>query len=99
MRGEEVHRLREAALRAKEGEQEALEQVLTHPDVRNMVYDVAKKLDIPPEDADSIYIQVQEKIWNGIESWQECGKLTTWVYRIAVCACLDLHRSRQQDAK
>ena len=97
MTGEDVHRLRELALRAKQGDWDALEQVLRHPDVRKIVYDAAQKMHIHAENADILYGLVQEKIWKGIGSWQGRSKLTTWVFSITQCACLDLHRSRQQE--
>lgn len=83
--------LHELARRAKQGDKSALEQLLTTPDIKNVIYKTANEK-VGPTDADDVYQLVCELIWKKLETWQEQAKITTWVKRVTYNACIDFLR-------
>jgi len=87
-RQDELHEL---AIRAKSGDASAMEQLLRHADIKNVIYHTANQK-VGAANADDVYQQVCEIIWKKLDTWQEQSKISSWVKRVTFNACMDFLR-------
>lgn len=57
-----------------------------------LVYGVALKFAGQPEDAEDIAQEVFTKVWQNLEAFNYNSSFKTWIYRIAINACIDFSR-------
>lgn len=58
---------------------------------------VARRFASTPADAEEIAQGVFLRVWRGAAQWKGESKVTTWIYRITVNACIDWKRRRRFD--
>lgn len=91
-------RLLELALKAKYGDQHALETLLVDPDLKNVIYGLANNM-VGQENADDIYQEVCLRITQNLRTWQEKAKFTTWISKITINRCINFRNKREQEKK
>ncbi len=84
--------LEELVKQAQEGNQDALQQVLSH--IKTDVYSLAIKFLWDPHDAEDASQEIMLKIFIHIGSFRGESKFTTWVYRVACNQLLALKKQR-----
>lgn len=88
--------LHHVAVQAKHGSDDAMNQLLVAPEIKNVVYKTANEK-VGPTNADDIYQRVCESIWKKLHTWQEQSKITNWVKRVAFNECIDhLRKTKPQ---
>jgi RNA polymerase sigma-70 factor, ECF subfamily len=65
---------------------------------RPMVYRIAFQFARNHHDADDIAQDVFVKVYRSLDGFRQDAQLTSWLYRIAMNACLDHHRRRSPGA-
>jgi RNA polymerase sigma-70 factor (ECF subfamily) len=81
--------------RAASGDRSAFEALVERH--RGMVYRVAYQFAGNHHDADDIAQEVFVKVYRSLERFRHDAQFTSWLYRIAMNACID-YRRRQQPA-
>jgi RNA polymerase sigma factor (sigma-70 family) len=76
------------------GDEEAFRSLVTQ--YQNRVFNTCLGLLQQRQDAEDVTQEVFIKVFNSAGEFRGEAKLTTWLYRIATTACLDLLRSRQR---
>jgi len=75
------------AKQAQEGDRKALEFLLTHPELKNLIYGITGRY-LPPDDLDDAYHEVLLKVARHLDGWQQRAKITTWISKMTVNYCL-----------
>ncbi len=83
--------LYELAKKAKDGDSNALEQLLGHQELKLLIYKIANDK-VGYDHADDVYQEVLLAIAQKLHSWREQADITTWVARITRNACVDFYR-------
>ena len=91
-----TERLHTLAVRAKNGDTDALEELLRDQEIKHVIYNIANTK-VGNADADDIYQDVRLKIFEKIHTWQERAKITSWVGTITHNACFDFLRKTKPD--
>lgn len=75
------------------GDEAVFDQIiqLVYPDIVNIAYRYLGSV----EDAKDVSQEVCLKLYNNLGSFHHKAKLSTWMYRIAVNACIDFLRKRK----
>ena len=83
--------------RAKQGDQEAFEQLVL--DNQNRIYALALRLCGDREEAADLAQEAFVKAWQGLSSFQGESSFSTWVYRLTTNLCIDhLRKKRRREA-
>lgn len=83
--------------RAKQGDQEAFEQLVL--DNQNRIYALALRLCGDREEAADLAQEAFVKVWQGLSSFQGESSFSTWVYRLTTNLCIDhLRKKRRREA-
>jgi len=78
----------------KAGDEDAFKSLVEH--YQDRVFNTCLGLLQHREDAEDIVQEVFIKIYHSAKNFRGEAKLSTWIYRIATTACLDLLRSRKR---
>ena len=88
---------RELVEKAKQGSQDAFEQLVL--DNQNKVYSLALRLVGDRETAADLAQEAFVKAWQGLSSFQGESSFATWIYRLTTNVCLDwLRRQKRREA-
>lgn len=79
---------------ARQGDSRAFEQLVS-PHL-NWIYSLALRLMTREQDAQEICQEVLIRAWQRLSDFRGHSRFTTWLYRIAVNACLDELRKRRR---
>ncbi|MBN2355575.1 sigma-70 family RNA polymerase sigma factor [candidate division KSB1 bacterium] len=80
--------IQELARKAKGGDAQALEGLLTDASVRAMIVAVARKM-LPDTDPEDMYQEVRMKLYQALPNWQEQGSILHYIRRIAHNTCVN----------
>ena len=85
---------RELVEKAKQGDQEAFEQLVLSN--QNKVYALALRLCGDREEAADLAQEAFVKAWQGLASFQGESSFATWVYRLTTNVCIDHLRKQKR---
>ncbi len=90
-------RLHELALRAKSGDEQAVNDLLVDSEIRKLIYMIVNEKGFASADADDIYQDVLLKIVQKIASWQGRCEVLSWIGRITRNTCIDVLRKNKSN--
>lgn len=85
---------RDLVRRAKAGEIEAFEELITGYEKK--IYNTAYRFFHNSEDASDITQEIFIKVYTSLSKFREGSSFSTWVYRIAVNTCIDFYRKKRE---
>ena len=80
--------------RAVEGDQEALEQLLT--EVQDLVFNLSLRMLGTIQDAEDASQEILIRVMTNLASFRGESAFSTWVYRVTASCCMDAIRKRQR---
>jgi RNA polymerase sigma factor (sigma-70 family) len=83
--------VRELALKARDGNTEALEKLLVDQEIKKVIYKIANEK-VGQVNAEDVYQEVLACISQKIHTWQGHAEITTWTGRITRNICIDFLR-------
>ncbi len=84
------------AIRAKSGDKDALNKLVTAPEIKGIIYKTAYEK-IGKEHSEDIYQRVCITIWQKIHTWQGQTRIAGWIKRVTYNDCIDYLRSTKPD--
>ena len=84
--------LTELALRAKQGDKAALDELLKASEIKGLICTIANEK-VGPANSEDMYQDVRTIVWQKIKTWQGRSKITSWIRSITLNTCVDFLRS------
>lgn len=82
------------ALKAKQGDREALAKLLVHSGIKKLIYTIANDR-VGSANADDMYQEVRLSISQKMDTWLGRAKITTWISRVTHNTCTDFLRKEK----